>query len=741
MTMGVGRGEDVEKKGGFDFGMAVDGTYIAFDKPSETAHAPKRTDDELAEMIQSKRLSQSSLLQTTDAVVPDHVQLVGQKMHFRAYFNEAVTESPLEQYRTRYVIIRYYLEDDTVEMREPEIRNSGMSHGGFLKRMQHPAITLDTLRVGGDVHIYGRTMRVYECDDYARRFFLERGIEMEDNFSPPEDTFTKTKRQTDVDVFGGNHGAKMNNLKRYQESRLGKLIDDTDSKAKFLRYGNDKMVFRALWEDKATFGEKHLYSITYYLATDEVQIIEQKDSNAQVIFPMFLKRQRLARKPMVYDDRKASCEDGDGSEDYVNPDDFRVGGFTTVYKRDFLIYDCDNAAQKWYLENRGIDQQAGRVDVSEPVPVKPELPVPPPTGFGSEEDSLQSWKYLVPKTKPVDLEKLKNATGHTLKFQAKLVTSDEVDATRRFRITWYLDDDTLAIYEPPQRNSGVMGGAFAARKQYTNPETGKYFLSSEFFVGAEVMINRFKMEITEADDFSLRHMEKKSDLWPMSSVEFVMTNLKKKIQGQSASLRKMFRKFDLDHSQTISLEEFCNMLDYYGMGISKAEAVTIFRAFDQERTGLLSYDDFVSAFTDRDETGGVAAIDSRLHVELDTSLGADALADYEAAANAAADAEGQEAYLERLLQRVALAFRNSKAANILYQKFRQFDENKDNTVDRHEFRMAMGSGDDGAGKGVWHLSDKDVGLLEDKFFGDAEDVNYDHFIKVITDYADRMVRN
>jgi Ca2+-binding EF-hand superfamily protein len=341
----------------------------------------------------------------------------------------------------------------------------------------------------------------------------------------------------------------------------------------------------------------------------------------------------------------------------------------------------------------------------------------------------------------VDLDKLKNSKGQTLKFQARLVTSDEIDATRVFRITWYLDDDTLAIYEPPQRNSGIIGGAFAARKKYTNPDSGKYFVPGDFFVGAVVVVNRFKLEIFEADDFSLRHMENKHDLWPMSSVEFVMENLKKKVQGQSASLRKMFRKFDLDHSQTISLEEFCNMLAYYGMGIAKQEALTIFRAFDKDRSGLLSYDDFVTALTDKDETGGVEARNARLAVDLDEFATEAEMRAYEARTKAAADEEEAESYLEKLLSRVAVAFRNSKAANILYQKFREFDENKDNTVDRYEFRMAMGSGGDG-GHGFWNLSDRDVELLENKFFkGEGDSINYDEFIKVITDYADRIVRS
>lgn len=41
-----------------------------------------------------------------------------------------------------------------------------------------------------------------------------------------------------------------------------------------------------------------------------------------------------------------------------------------------------------------------------------------------------------------------------LRFVAKLDTNRPIDMDRRFIIFYHLSDDTISIFEPPQRNSG-----------------------------------------------------------------------------------------------------------------------------------------------------------------------------------------------------------------------------------------------------------------------------------------------
>ena len=48
---------------------------------------------------------------------------------YDAYFQEAVHEKREEQYRVRRVKIYFYLEDDSIQVIEPRLKNTGVPQG------------------------------------------------------------------------------------------------------------------------------------------------------------------------------------------------------------------------------------------------------------------------------------------------------------------------------------------------------------------------------------------------------------------------------------------------------------------------------------------------------------------------------------------------------------------------------------------------------------------------------------
>ena len=54
-----------------------------------------------------------------------------QVLSFTGYFQEAVHEKNDEQYRIRKVNIFFYLEDDSVQVNEPPVENSGIPQGNY----------------------------------------------------------------------------------------------------------------------------------------------------------------------------------------------------------------------------------------------------------------------------------------------------------------------------------------------------------------------------------------------------------------------------------------------------------------------------------------------------------------------------------------------------------------------------------------------------------------------------------
>lgn len=58
-----------------------------------------------------------------------------------------------------------------------------------------------------------------------------------------------------------------------------------------------------------------------------------------------------------------------------------------------------------------------------------------------------------------------------LRFVAKLNTTKPEEINRRFVITFFLNDDTVMVFEPSVRNSGIPDGKFLERKKYKNVDS------------------------------------------------------------------------------------------------------------------------------------------------------------------------------------------------------------------------------------------------------------------------------
>jgi len=123
---------------------------------------------------------------------PTFVKLDKQVLRFFGYFKESVVESRLENFRIRKIIVYYFLEDRSIMITEPKMVNSGTPQGAFLNRQLvikqdgsgMPFEPLD-FRVGLDIGICGRAIRVYDCDEYTREFFTNCGQPQGDSCDCP----------------------------------------------------------------------------------------------------------------------------------------------------------------------------------------------------------------------------------------------------------------------------------------------------------------------------------------------------------------------------------------------------------------------------------------------------------------------------------------------------------------------------------------------------------------------------
>ncbi len=189
----------------------------------------------------------------------------------------------------RFMRLVYFLEDDTAQIFEDHVENSGVPQGKFLQRQKIPlpvaqygpsatsgpgmgTATISSLgtggrggrdnnlhwshlRVGETITLLGRTYKVYGADDFTRRFFRQNGVTLAPNEEKPVDKFTDAReafmrRETGKEVDAWR-GKRMSPVKRFMEATRGNANPRLtrgvpDSLGQFLRHDGQVLRFKGL---------------------------------------------------------------------------------------------------------------------------------------------------------------------------------------------------------------------------------------------------------------------------------------------------------------------------------------------------------------------------------------------------------------------------------------------------------------------------------------------------------------
>ena len=133
--------------------------------------------------------------------------------------------------------------------------------------------------------------------------------------------------------------------------------------------------------------------------------------------------------------------------------------------------------------------------------------VPPHNGFGDEVDSLGYVYDLIPKKPKIDFFKYVDNDKKILRYTARFNTKVPEDVDRRFIISFYLADDTISIFEPAQKNSGIIEGPFLERRKYKNVDKNSEFISpTDLGVASDIKINGYNFHILGCDDYTTKYL-------------------------------------------------------------------------------------------------------------------------------------------------------------------------------------------------------------------------------------------
>lgn len=528
---------------------------------------------------------------------------------FQGYFDEYTPENLLETMRSRKVEIVYYEEDDSIEIVEPRVRNTGLSQGKMLKRHkvmknarktqlapisedvvpEIPYITLTDFYSGAEVVIYNRKYTIINCDNITREYFEN---ELGSSFGPPlemPETFYQPKSRGGVSTAGS--GAPSLTPHKKVKSSLP-----------FFEYDKKTLRYYALWDNREElFGDKIMVRLHYSLSDQlfEVVPIHQRNSGRDRI-PKSLKKTQIMKT--VYEgadddnmsttssltgavSRQSLMSTGQGAAVVTRPwhwKDITIGTRLTIASMDVVIVDADEFTREFHKsKNRPIGKALAVVPEIHPVIEKMiQTRIEP-----EEVDiwALPSKDNFLPTQPPKDGAKMKMLQGVVLRFLAILQDPKPADVTRKFIIQVHLEDDTIQIREPPQRNSGHNGGIFLARGKIDNTDTGRYMFPQDIHVGGVISILSHKFIVVDSDEYTLKYMENTCKLWAYSDLKQVIMKIKEK---EEAVQRTIVTTQNLAN-RTCTYDEVDSLFKLAGLALVKQELLTLCRELDQKKTGFV----------------------------------------------------------------------------------------------------------------------------------------------------------
>lgn len=402
----------------------------------------------------------------------------------------------------RKCTILFYVEDNSIKIVESTEANSGRGSGVFLKRGLAPKadgsyIQLDDLQIDSEVVIFNRLFYIVGCNDFTRNYLVNEGRSIDDS---KDAYFTKKAEMKSHDIQ--SHRVRKNSLKGFIEAKLGNT-SNTLGREGFMEYGNQVLKFLCYWDDsESLYGDKWDFVLIYHLADDSIEIVTSSNAAAKQ-FPRLLKRTQLPRDFGSTTENLGSTYSEPKYQNYYHWTDFYIGGEVNVYGRKLLIVDADSTTRKFYAENDYPLGDALKIDKGgQDFTYTREIP--PHNGFGSEEDSLKSCiGTLMPKA---GLSRTNFTESRVLCFLASLLSSND-DPSRKFVITYYFQDGTLKVQEPPCRNSGYVGGLFLSRRKVKRLGSSEYLNENDFHLGEEVCILTHRFLLTGANEFTTKWLD------------------------------------------------------------------------------------------------------------------------------------------------------------------------------------------------------------------------------------------
>ncbi|AIN99468.1 hypothetical protein LPMP_270860 [Leishmania panamensis] len=529
--------------------------------------------------------------------------VTGRVLRYYGYCIEPVSDSAQEMERVRKVIINFYLEDGTMSVTEPRQDNSGFAFTANLKRHIVPnpdgtPITAAQLRVGEPVSFYGRTYELYDADPFTRALLKEAGEKVPAAIVPPTDAYTSMRSRP---------VAKAHDVPSIAASSpLNTMLSAAQVRAtrQFLEFDRKVLRCDCTWDDTASlYGTKHFLTLYYFLSDGSLALVEKDVQNSgRDPFPKFFSRQRIARSTDPSGKFDSSTLGSvtfkeNANTVYYTDEDIRIGNVLNLYGRQVKIHDYNQYTRDYMAERFGITSY-------KPIPGATPPPFVPPCSTRREISEEEMRERHNEKHEELRRHRFANSV---VKFLARLDNNKEEDKVRRFVLAVYPADNTVSIFEPVIRNSGIVGGKFLQRQKVRRAD-GEYFHADDFYVGARVELNSFPLVILNSDEHSLNYMEHNPEEFSHSDINKIVRKMQAMLQSSTTGLAEAFRLADENQRGGLDMAVFLSIMKELKLDVTEQEILTVLRYFDKNNESYASYEEVASRIMPE---GGAVARDNR----------------------------------------------------------------------------------------------------------------------------------
>lgn len=528
-----------------------------------------------------------------DAIFAKHPtwkSLTNKVLRFFGYFTEDVTESAVEKARVRKVTVLFYLADRAVMLNEnPGKVNHGM-RGGCLMSRHKSSYGVEQFRIGDCIQFRAREVTLLDCDEATRTFFETMGHPMTSCMDYPPDSFEKLSAPRKV-AMDQDHIEMKQSVEALAAASSGKhsttLTPAERIKAKnFFNHDREVLQFNATWEQRK-------FRIMFFLADGTMQISQVKTANdGRDPVAAFVRRGQIPKGNFKLKSIDTISSNRNDAQVLFTDLDLVIGQTITLYDRDFVIYDCDPFTAKYYQMTHGIIQErTGKVWTEGDAPEHPlqDAPMPPYNGFGSEEDSLGSFKHMVPKPPKKDIGKYIKHANDVLRFSAELTYPKAEDMGREFIVCFYLADDAVSIYEYAVRNSGHVGGKIFARAKVAG------VAQTHFFVGAQMKLSGLDFTLTDVDERTMAYLETGYSMGKLNDTGApeLLAKLRRVLNQRFSRVTDAYRHFNRSKSG-LGIEDLARMLKECEVAVDSPDLIAgVMQLADLDQDGVISLQEFV----------------------------------------------------------------------------------------------------------------------------------------------------